>query len=281
MPRRRARARLLGHARRLTWLLGRPSLLYALQISYSSDRAKAAENLLFFYVPFGLLFVLLCDVRWTPRAAAALPRDRWSPRRVLLAGVGFVEYDRKSLFLNPKLVAANQYDNYFRVNSVFFDPSVYGRFLVLVMIAVTTVVLWTAQPPRRGGRRGRAGVAARGARDELLAVEHRRAAARPGGARRLALRRAGDADHGRAACSCSRCAVLLAAPKSLHFGLKGSAARPATPPAGARRLIEGGLELFAKRPLQGYGSGSFETEYTPRSRKRPTRTPSRPRTRSR
>ena len=41
------------------------------------------------------------------------------------------------------MVAANQYDNYFRVNSLFFDPSIYGRFLALVMIAVTTVVLWS------------------------------------------------------------------------------------------------------------------------------------------
>ena len=49
--------------------------LYALQISYSADRAKAAENLAFFYVPFGLLFVLLRDVRWTPRL---LLRVRWS-----------------------------------------------------------------------------------------------------------------------------------------------------------------------------------------------------------
>ena len=48
--------------------------------------------------------------------------------------MGFVEYYRKALFLNPKVVAANQYDNYFRVNSVFFDPSIYGRFLALVMI---------------------------------------------------------------------------------------------------------------------------------------------------
>ena len=51
--------------------------------------------------------------------------------------MGFVEYYRKSLFLNPKVVAANQYDNYFRVNSVFFDPSIYGRFLALVMIPLT------------------------------------------------------------------------------------------------------------------------------------------------
>ena len=43
------------------------------------------------------------------------------------------------------MVAANQYDNYFRVNSLFFDPNIYGRFLALVMIAVTTVVLWSGR----------------------------------------------------------------------------------------------------------------------------------------
>ncbi len=127
----------------MTWLLGASVLLYALQSTYSSDATKAAENLLFFYLPFGLLFVLLSMVRWRPellaRCLAIVVAEA-----ILFAGVGFVEYARKSLFLNPKVVAANQFDNYFRVNSVFFDPNIYGRFLALVMIAVSTVVLWTA-----------------------------------------------------------------------------------------------------------------------------------------
>ena len=129
---------------------------------------------------------------------------------VLFAGVGFVEYARKSLFLNPKVVAANEFDNYFRVNSVFFDPSIYGRFLALVMIAVSHGRAVDRQPARGGDRRVRARVAAGGPGDQLLAVEHRRAAARPGGARRLALRRARDAADGhrgagaRAGRRCSR-----------------------------------------------------------------------------
>ena len=48
--------------------------LYALQAAYSSDLAKAAENIAFFYVPFALLFLLLRDVALDARAAAALPR---------------------------------------------------------------------------------------------------------------------------------------------------------------------------------------------------------------
>ena len=51
--------------------------------------------------------------------------------------------------MNPKVVAANQYDNYFRVNSLFFDPNIYGRFLALVMIAVHHRRAVEPPPPRR------------------------------------------------------------------------------------------------------------------------------------
>src|SRR5262249_50681936 len=116
--------------------------LYVLQTSYSADRAKALENIAFFYIPFAFLFVLLRDVRWT-RELLLRCLGIATGLAVVFAGVGFIEYARKTLFLNPKVVAANEFDNYFRVNSLFFDPNIYGRFLALVMVAVTTVVLWS------------------------------------------------------------------------------------------------------------------------------------------
>jgi len=54
---------------------------------------------------------------------------------------------------------------------------------------------------------------------------------------------------------------VLAAPPSLHFGLNGSNGSTSNATSGRTKLISGGLELFADRPLYGYGSGSFETEY--------------------
>ena len=60
--------------------------------------------------------------------------------------------------------------------------------------------------------------------------------------------------------------VVLAAPASLHFGLKGSGGSTNNATSGRTKLISGGLALFAKRPLEGYGSGSFETEYERHSR---------------
>jgi O-antigen ligase len=244
---------------KLEWVLLASLVLYALQAIYSTDRGKAAENLAFFYIPFALLLVLLRDVRWRRElllrclaVAVALA--------VVFAGIGFVEYARKELFLNPKVVAANQFDNYFRVNSLFFDPNIYGRFLALVMIAVTTFVLW-----RRNVRDVwlaaavllwlLAGLVTSFSQSSIAALLLGMAVL---AAYRWSVRCALYVAGGLIALAL---AVALAAPASLHFGLKGSGGSANNATTGRAKLIEGGLELFAKRPLEGYGSGSFQTEY--------------------
>jgi O-antigen ligase len=253
--------------RRLEWLLLALITLYALQTAYSTDHAKAAENIAFFYIPFGLLFVLLRDVRWTRELLIAC-LTLAAGLAVLFAGVGFVEYYRKALFLNPKVVAANQYDNYFRVNSVFFDPSIYGRFLALVMIMLTTVVLWC--------RRRREVLICAAVLAWLLAglvtsfSESSIAALLLGLAVLAAFRWDVLGTLYVAVALLAIAAVILeAAPASLHFGLRGSGGSANNATSGRSHLISGGLDLFAKRPLEGYGAGSFETEY-----ERHARTPS-------
>ncbi len=266
-----ARASWWASPRGVEWLLFAAIGLYALQTIYSSDRGKAAENIAFFYVPFALLFVILRDVRWT-RELLARCLGVAVALAVLFAGVGFVEYYRKALFLNPKVVAANEYDNYFRVNSVFFDPSIYGRFLALVMIAVTTAVLAGAGAASAAATRLRerrrdvllgaavlawllAGLVTSFSQSSIAALL-------------LGLAVLGAWCWGVRATVLVSVAVVAAAgvfvllaPAGLHFGLKGSKGSASNATSGRTTLISGGLELFAKRPLEGYGSGSFETEY--------------------
>jgi O-antigen ligase len=55
--------------------------------------------------------------------------------------------------------------------------------------------------------------------------------------------------------------VVLAAPPSLHLGLSGAQGSANNATSGRAKLISGGLKLFADRPLQGFGSGSFAREY--------------------
>jgi O-antigen ligase len=249
----------LRSPRGLEWVLLGAVVLYAVQALYSTDHAKATENLAFFYLPFGLLFLLLRDVRWTRDLALACLGVA-VVLAIAFAGVGFVEYYRKALFLNPKVVAANQYDNYFRVNSLFFDPNIYGRYLALVMIALTTVVLWSR---RRRGVLGGAAVLAWLLAGLVTSFSQSSIAALLLGLAVLAAYRwdLRATVYVAGALVAIAAVIVVAAPPSLHFGLKGSGGSTSNATSGRTKLISGGLELFADRPLEGYGSGSFETEY--------------------
>jgi O-antigen ligase len=234
-------------------------VLYALQGLYSADHGKAAENVAFFYIPFGLLFMLLRDVRWT-RTLVLQCLGVAVVLAVAFAGIGFVEYARKQLFLNPKVVQANEYDNYFRVNSLFFDPNIYGRFLAMVMIALTTVVLWS--------RRRRDVLIGAGVLGWLLAglvtsFSQSSIAALLLGLAVLAAYRwdVRATVYVTGALVAIAAVIVLAAPPSLHFGLSGAGGSAGNATSGRTKLISGGLELWADRPLYGYGAGSFETEY--------------------
>jgi O-antigen ligase len=243
----------------LDWLLLATVVLYAVQIGYSADPSKGAQNLAFFYVPFGLLYVLLREAPWTPRLVLACLGVAVG-LAVVFAGVGFLEYYRKALFLNPKVAAANEYDNYFRVNSLFFDPSIYGRFLALVMIAVTTAVLWSRN--RRVELAG-AGVLAWLMVGLVTSFSQSSIAALLLGLAMLAAWRwdVRGTVYVSVALAAIAAIAVLAAPASLHFGLKGSGGSANNATSGRAKLISGGLELSAQRPLTGYGSGAFETEY--------------------
>jgi O-antigen ligase len=253
-----------GTPRGLEWLLLGAVVLYAVQGVYSADHAKAAENVAFFYVPFALLFTLLTDVQWT-RELLLKCLGVAVVLAIVFVGVGFVEYARKTLFLNPKVVAANQYDNYFRVNSLFFDPNIYGRFLSLTMIGVTTVVLWNRR--RRDVLLG-AGVLAWLLGGLVTSFSQSSIVALLLGLAVLAALRwdVRATIYAAGALVAIAAVVVLAAPPSLHFGLKGSGGSSSNATSGRTKLIERGLKLFAQRPLEGYGSGSFETEYKRHSR---------------
>lgn len=250
---------LLRSVRSLEWLLVGSVVLYALQAPYSDDFSKALQNVLFFYVPFALMLALLAEVRWSRdlllrcvALSAALA--------AVFVGVGFVEYARKSLFLNPSLVAANVYGNYFRVNSVFYDPNIYGRYLALVMLLLACIALVA--------RTRRQVLICAGAlvwlwAGLLTSISQTSMVALLVGLAVLAGWRFGvrRAVYVAGALVVVALVVLLAAPSSLHFGLKGKGGSVNNATSGRANLVRGGIDLFADRPLLGFGSGSFASQY--------------------
>ena len=63
---------------------------------------------------------------------------------LVFAVIGIVQYETRNIFWNPKVRVDNAYAPsgwFYRVNSVFYDPSIYGRFLVVAILASLVVVL--------------------------------------------------------------------------------------------------------------------------------------------
>ena len=229
-------------------------VLYALQSLYSTDFESAVKNIAFFYVPFALLLKLLTSVPWTPRLvtrsfAAAIAMA------ILFVLVGFYEYATKDLLWNSKVIESNQFESYFRVNSLFFDPNIYGRFLAAVMIGLAAVLLWA--------RTGRAvavsgGVLALLWAGLVLTFSQSSFAALLVGLAVLAALRWGFR---RVAAGVGLC-VALALVVTLALGIGSEDIEDSS---GNRwELVEGGLSMVADRPVYGFGSGSFAEQFRER-----------------
>jgi putative inorganic carbon (HCO3(-)) transporter len=232
-------------------------VLYAIQSVYSTDFEKALQQMAFFYVPFALMLCLLRRLRWTPTLIrrcllliAALA--------VVFAGIGFVEYATKTIILNPKLVVANDLHTYFTVNSVFFDPDIFGRFLALVMILLAAVLLYSASQREQLGAIGVLAILWGGL---VLTLSRSSLAALLLGLGVLAALRwnVGRALLVGAAVVAVGVAAVAVSPKTfgLNQGLNGAS-------SGRAGLVRGGIDMFGDRPLWGYGSGSFVAEYRAR-----------------
>jgi len=249
----------LARPRTLEWLLMACVVLYTIQAPYSDDFSKALQNVLFFYVPFALMLCLLQEVRFTRELLLRCVQVSVALAAIFVA-IGFVEYARKSLFLNSTLVASNVYGNYFRVNSVFYDPNIYGRYLALVMLLLAAVVLWI--------RERRDVLICAGALlwlwvGLLTSISQTSMVALLVGLAVLAGWRFGArrTAYVAGALIALGLVVLLAAPSSLHFGLKGKGGSVDSATSGRANLVRGGVDLFADRPLAGFGTGSFANQY--------------------
>ena len=242
----------------LEWLLLGSVVLYALQSAYAADPAKALSQVVFFYVPFAVLFTLLRGLRWTPRLLAQCLAVLLVLALVFVA-IGYVEYATRQVFFNPKVIASNQEQEYFRVNSLFFDPSIYGRFLVVVMLGLTAVLVWSTRPRLVLGATVGLAVLAGGL---LLTLSQSSFAALLAGLATLALLRwrARWTLVGVALAATVAAVLVLAAPGLVGFNVSGPEALNRAS-SGRLNLIQGGLELAREKTLLGWGSGSFEAEY--------------------
>jgi len=220
----------------------------AVSFLWTWDARQGGIVLAFFVFPFTAAFGVVARtplVSWLPRALLAT----LVALGAAFATIGLWQAHTRTVFFARDVEVANAYTSFFRVTSLFKDPSLYGRYLV-VPIAVLLVVILI--------RKGRTldWVAAallvaflfwglyysysQSSFVALFVVTF--AVALLGAGRRLRL----------VLLVCAAVAAVGAAAYAAH-AIEGRSAREAT--SGRSRLVTVTLDAFTARPIAGVGVG--------------------------
>ncbi len=252
------RARELG---RLAWPLAAFVGWTGLSLAWTEDLRQGAIALLFFYLPFALIAVVLARLpaerRWLRILAIQL-----AAMALVVAVVGVYQYVNRDVFWNPKVIVGNAYAPFYRVNSVFYDPSIYGRFLVCAIVACLGVVLWR--------RLDRTSLFATGAIvliwfGLVFSFSQSSFAALIAAvlvAAVLTWRR--PAVVAIVAGAVLVVAVGLATPQLRHHVFHGSSTSLNSASSGRFRLVTNGVRIAVAHPVAGVGVGSFKRAYADR-----------------
>jgi putative inorganic carbon (hco3(-)) transporter len=224
-------------------------------LAWSKDVRQGAIELLAFYLPFGLLALCLARLPWQREYLGYL----WvllAAMAVVFAGIGLYQYETRDVFWNPKVSVDNAYAPFYRVNSVFWDPSIYGRFLVVAILASLALVVYGAS--RRTVVAATAAIVAAFVGLVLSFSQSSFVALVVGvgiiawfawGPRALAL------------VGVVAAVVLVAAlamPSVRHHSLNSAS-------GGRSKLVKNGIAIAAHHPIQGVGIGGFKKAYAQRT----------------
>jgi O-antigen ligase/polysaccharide polymerase Wzy-like membrane protein len=229
-------------------------VLYAVRAAGSPGADRAVESAALAFVPGALLFVVVGRVLWTSWLTRACLATAIGLALALVA-LGGVEFAMGRLLLHPEVVALDRAGAVFRVQSLFFDPGLYGRFLAVVAVLVAAWLLWA-----RGMRAAATATAVLVVlwAGLLLTFSESSLAALLAGLAVLGALRFGV----RPALALSLLAVAIAgaavalAPRTVDVDLGGS--RPADRVLRDRyELVADGARVARDAPLLGEGSGAF------------------------
>ncbi|HJZ62062.1 MAG TPA: O-antigen ligase family protein [Miltoncostaeaceae bacterium] len=226
---------------------------------WSDDIQQGTIKIVFFYIPFVLLYRLV--VAWWREAKEAL-RALTVTTMAMAAPVALLaigQYATRTIWWNDTLKQGNVYNRFFRANGIFYDPNILGRYLVLAILA-TVAVAWVTRSGRRLALLGALGALYTGG----LIVTFSRSSAlelviglallawRAFGWKRTVL-------VGGAALVVLGLAAIAGSHQVRH--LVTSEKRLSKVSEGRTRLVRGGFDIWKDAPVAGTGIGSFAKRY--------------------
>jgi hypothetical protein len=225
---------------------------------WSEGTRDGAVYLLFYMLPLVLIAVELARIPWRIDALKVL-YIQLTAMALVFAGIGVEQYVTRNIYWNPKVKVDNAFAPvgwFYRVNSVFYDPSIYGRFLVVAILASIALVLFA-----RGSVAYAAAAAAAGITVGLLPSFSQSSyfALAVGIAVGLVVLWRRRAILPLALAVLVLAAMTLGVPQLRHRVLGKAGVSHAT--SGRSTLVSTGADIFFHHPLIGVGTGGFTTAY--------------------
>lgn len=131
----------------VTWPLAALVVWASASAFWAGEPTEAAVNLFFFILPFAVLALALARLPWRDAAPVWLLRILVG-MALFFAAVGIWQWVARDVFWNQKVIRGNENSVLFRVNSLFWDPSMYGRFLVVAILAILVVLVFSRSRAR-------------------------------------------------------------------------------------------------------------------------------------
>ena len=242
----------------LTWPLAAFVGFLLVSSLWSADTAEAAKKTVFFYIPFVLLYSL--TVAWWPRARALGALAVTTILGATVAAVtGLWQYATSDIWWNQTLHQANVYSRFFRVNGIFFDPNILGRYLVVGLL-ICVALAWVRRRPAELGLLAAAAVVM--AAGLIVTFSRSSALMLMVGLVLLATRAFGP----------KRALItgvsLLVVAGAIVFATSGNVRHAVTDShrlervsEGRFELMKGGLTIWRDQPVAGAGLGGFQTRF--------------------
>jgi O-antigen ligase len=253
-----ARSRELGP---LSWPAAALVAWTGLSLAWTEDLHEGAVVLLFFWLPFGLLALALARLAWSRRWLTFL-YIQLVGMALAFAAIGVYQYATRDVFWNPKVIVGNAYAPFYRVNSVFYDPSVYGRFLVVAILAALVMALYDRD--RREAFAAAASICAIWVGLLFSFSQSSFAALILGTAVVAAFRWRWRAALALGVVSAVIAAVALGTPHIRHSLLRESGSGLNKASSGRAKLVTQGIKIGLHHPVQGVGIGGFKRAYANR-----------------
>jgi putative inorganic carbon (HCO3(-)) transporter len=233
-----------------------------LSMLWTVDVRRGAILLGAFVLPFGLLAIGFARLPWRGRWLTWL----WGglvATALAYAAVGGYQWLTRDVFWNPSVKVFNAYAPFFRVNSVFWDPSVYGRYLsVAVLASLAGIVLGGVRGWRMAGMY--AIVVATWLGLLISFSQSSFVALAAGIVVAVAVAWGRRATLALVALGAVTCAVLLAVPQIRDEIVGKSRSGVNRISSGRANLVGQGARIALDHPVAGVGAGGFSREYARR-----------------